>query len=59
MPSRKSPLHFECIQLDILDYCKRCETSSLQVAQEELGELDLDWEQLKIMRIKFLSEFGM
>jgi ATP-dependent DNA helicase RecQ len=46
-------------QLDILDYFKSCETSSLQVAQEELGELDLDWEQLKIMRIKFLSEFGM
>jgi len=46
-------------QQDILDYFKSCETSSLQVAQEELGELDLDWEQLKIMRIKFLSEFGM
>ena len=26
---------------------------------EELGDLELDWEQLKIMRIKFLSEFGM
>jgi ATP-dependent DNA helicase RecQ len=46
-------------QLDILEYFKSCETSSLQVAQEELAELSLDWEQLKIMRIKFLSEFGM
>ncbi len=46
-------------QLDILDYFKNCETSSLQIAQEELGDLELDWEQLKIMRIKFLSEFGM
>lgn len=46
-------------QLDILDYFKSCETSSLQVAQEELSDLSLEWEQLKIMRIKFLSEFGM
>jgi ATP-dependent DNA helicase RecQ len=46
-------------QFDILDYFKSCETSSLQVAQEELSDLSLEWEQLKIMRIKFLSEFGM
>ena len=46
-------------QQDILDYFKGCETSSLQVAQEELADLDLEWEQLKIMRIKFLCEFGI
>ncbi len=46
-------------QQDILDYFKSCETSSLDVAREELSDLDLDWEQLKIMRIKFLSEFGI
>lgn len=46
-------------QIDILDYFKNCETSSLDVAREELSDLDLDWEQLKIMRIKFLSEFGI
>jgi ATP-dependent DNA helicase RecQ len=46
-------------QLDILDYFKSCETSSLQVAQEELSDLSLEWDQLKIMRIKFLSEYGM
>ncbi len=46
-------------QQDVLDYFKSCETSSLQVAQEELADLSLDWEQLKIMRIKFLSEYGM
>ena len=46
-------------QQDILDYFKSCETSSLQVAQEELADLSLEWEQLKIMRIKFLSVFGM
>jgi ATP-dependent DNA helicase RecQ len=46
-------------QLDILDYFKSCETSSLDVAREELSDLKLEWEQLMIMRIKFLSEFGI
>ena len=46
-------------QDEIMEYFKSCETSSLQVAQEELSDLSLEWDQLKIMRIKFLSEFGM
>ena len=43
---------------EILDYFKNCETSSLQIAQEELSENNYSWEQLKIMRIKFLSVVG-
>ena len=46
-------------QEEILEYFKGCETSSLQVAQEELSDFDFSWEQLKIMRIKFLSQYGM
>jgi ATP-dependent DNA helicase RecQ len=46
-------------QEEIIEYFKGCETSSLQIAQEELAEYDFNWEQLKIMRIKFLSEYGM
>ncbi|MEP7374519.1 MAG: DNA helicase RecQ [Chitinophagaceae bacterium] len=49
----------ETEQDDILEYFKTCETSSLQIAQEELAEYDFNWEQLKIMRIKFLSQYGM
>jgi ATP-dependent DNA helicase RecQ len=45
-------------QDEIMDYFKTCETSSLQVAQQELSDGGYDWEQLKIMRIKFLSEYG-
>jgi ATP-dependent DNA helicase RecQ len=45
-------------QDEIIDYFKSCETSSLQVAQEELADGGYEWEQLKIMRIKFLSEYG-
>jgi len=49
----------EADQDEILSYFKTCETSSLQIAQEELAEYDFNWEQLKIMRIKFLSQYGM
>ena len=45
-------------QEDIIDYFRSCETSSLQVAQEELADGGFNWEQLKIMRIKFLCEYG-
>ena len=43
---------------EIIDYFKNCDDSSLQVAQEELSDSGYNWEQLKIMRIKFLSEYG-
>ncbi len=46
-------------QEEIIEYFKGCDTSSLQVAQEELAGHNFSWEQLKIMRIKFLSEYGM
>ena len=45
-------------QDEIIDYFRSCETSSLEVAQEELADSGYDWEQLKIMRIKFLCEYG-
>jgi ATP-dependent DNA helicase RecQ len=46
-------------QDEIIEYFKTCESSSLQKAQEELSDYNFTWEQLKIMRIKFLSEYGM
>ncbi|MFT3682511.1 MAG: DNA helicase RecQ [Ferruginibacter sp.] len=45
-------------QEEIIDYFKACETSSLQIAQEEMADSSYTWEQLKIMRIKFLSVYG-
>ncbi len=45
-------------QEDVIEYFKGCETSSLDVALKELDDLGLNWEQLKLMRIKFLSVFG-
>lgn len=46
-------------QEEIMDYFKGCQTSSLQVAHEELADHNFTWEQLKIMRIKFLNKYGM
>lgn len=43
---------------EIIDYFKGCETSSLEAAQSELSEGNYSLEQLKIMRIKFLCEYG-
>lgn len=45
-------------QEEIIDYFKSCQTSSLQVAQEELADSNYNWEQLKLMRIKFLCVYG-
>ena len=43
---------------EIIDYFKGCQTSSLDIAKEELADGNYTWEQLKIMRIKFLCEYG-
>jgi ATP-dependent DNA helicase RecQ len=53
-----SQLLDEYDQDEIIEYFKGCETSSLQVAQEELSEHNFTWEQLKLMRIKFLGQYG-
>ena len=53
-----SQLLDEYDQEEIIDYFKGCETSSLQVAQEELSEHNFTWEQLKLMRLKFLGQYG-
>jgi ATP-dependent DNA helicase RecQ len=45
-------------QEEIIDYFKGCETSSLDTALQELADGNYNWEQLKIMRIKFLSVYG-
>lgn len=45
-------------QEEIIDYFKNCTTSSLETAKKELSDNDYTLEQLKIMRIKFLSVYG-
>ena len=41
-----------------MDYFKESETSSVKDALKELGENDYSEEEIRLMRIKFLSDFG-
>ncbi len=45
-------------QEDIMNYFKESESDSLEEAVDELGEEDFTQEEIRLVRIKFLSEFG-
>lgn len=45
-------------QQEVLDYFKESETSSICDALKELGENEYTEEEIRLMRIKFLSDFG-
>lgn len=45
-------------QDEILEYFKESETDSVDAALKELGENDYTEEEIRVMRIKFLSDFG-
>ena len=45
-------------QDDIYDYFKTSSSDSLEEALAELGEDDYTEEEIRLMRIKFMSEFG-
>lgn len=48
----------ECHQEEIFDYFLEAETDSVQDALDELGESEFSEEEVRLMRIKFLSEIG-
>ncbi|MDR1698296.1 MAG: HRDC domain-containing protein, partial [Prevotellaceae bacterium] len=43
---------------DIVNYFKEAETDDIQTALDELGESDFSEEEVRLVRIKFLSEMG-
>ena len=43
---------------EIFDYFSEAETDSIQDALDELGESEFNEEEIRLMRIKFLSEVG-
>jgi len=45
-------------QADIFNYFKTAETDSAEDAQKELGENDYSLDEIRMMRIKFMSELG-
>ena len=48
----------EDIQEEIFDYFRNSETDDLQTAFDELGLDDYKEEEIRLVRIKFLSEMG-
>lgn len=45
-------------QEEIVDYFREAENDSVEAALDELGEEDYTEEEIRLMRIKFISEFG-
>jgi ATP-dependent DNA helicase RecQ len=45
-------------QEEIYEYFNEAETDSIESALEELGEEEFSEEEIRLMRIKFLSEVG-
>ena len=45
-------------QEDILDYFREAESDDVKKALEELGEDEYEEEEVRLMRIKFLSDVG-
>ena len=45
-------------QEDILDYFREAESDDVQTALRELGEDEYEEEEVRLMRIKFLSDVG-
>lgn len=45
-------------QDEIMEYFKESESDSVEAALKELGENDYTEEEIRVMRIKFLSDFG-
>ncbi|MEN9522844.1 MAG: helicase RecQ [Bacteroidota bacterium] len=48
----------EYTQEEIFDYFKHAETDDIATAVNELGKEDFDFEQVQLMRLKFMSELG-
>lgn len=48
----------ETFQEEIFDYFREAETDSLEEALEELGEDDYSEDDIRLMRIKFISDMG-
>lgn len=45
-------------QEEIVDYFREAQDDSIEAALDELGEEDYTEEEIRLMRIKFISEFG-
>jgi ATP-dependent DNA helicase RecQ len=48
----------EDIQDEIMDYFRKAETDSMAIAVQEMGDDEIGETELRLMRLKFISQFG-
>jgi ATP-dependent DNA helicase RecQ len=48
----------EYVRETIIDYFKEAETDDIDLAYQELKEEEITWEEIQLMRIKFLSDYA-
>jgi ATP-dependent DNA helicase RecQ len=48
----------EYVRDSIIEYFKDAETDDLELAYNELKEEDINWEEIQLMRLKFLSDYA-
>lgn len=48
----------EYVRETVVEYFKEAETDSIDVAYQELKEEEITWEEVQLMRLKFLSDYA-
>jgi ATP-dependent DNA helicase RecQ len=48
----------EYVRDTVIEYFKEAETDSIEAAYQELKDDEITWEEIQLMRIKFLSDFA-
>ena len=48
----------EYVRETVLEYFKEAETDNLDAAFKELKDEEITWEEIQLMRLKFLSDYS-
>jgi hypothetical protein len=48
----------EYVRETIIEYFKEAETDSIDAAFQELKDEEITWEEIQLMRLKFLSDYA-
>jgi ATP-dependent DNA helicase RecQ len=48
----------EYVRETVMDYFKEAETDSIELAFKELKDEEITWEEIQLMRLKFLSDYA-
>ncbi len=48
----------EYVRETVIDYFKEADTDDVKIAFQELKDDEITWEEIQLMRLKFLSDYG-